>query len=345
LALEADLKLSHVLPFAALSLTLIDTPTFADSIFPDHPASAGMVNDFAEALSPNQRASLETELRNLKHDTKAEVAVVTVTSLHGMQIGEYSIELGRRWGISAHGNPHDKVGNGVLFLIAPSLHKARIEVGTRLEPILTDLKSHEILHQHYHPHFLSGAHDVAGAIVDTTHEIDRTLRQDLTPEENKAILSHQKKPEHYAGLVLLLTSIVGGCFILGVWSFFNRRKPSPGRLAPQAPSQDYSPAFREPTVIGGGVGSTSSTRRESPYTPPSATESDDSFGTGLATGVVLGALIDHDDDQNTHTSDAEDETPPEEEADEQPSGGSSFGDADDDDNTGDFGGGGASEED
>ena len=61
-------------------------------------------------------------------------------SLQGYEISDYGYQLGRAWGIG-----QAKLNNGVLLIVAPTEHKARIEVGYGLEPILTDALSEVII--------------------------------------------------------------------------------------------------------------------------------------------------------------------------------------------------------
>jgi uncharacterized protein len=88
------------------------------------PRSHQLVNDYANMMTPEDRAALETELRAYNTKTSNQVAVITVSSLDGMDIDEYTNELFHQWGIGKKGDD-----NGVLLLFAPTEKKVRIEVG------------------------------------------------------------------------------------------------------------------------------------------------------------------------------------------------------------------------
>ncbi|MGD0963391.1 MAG: TPM domain-containing protein [Candidatus Acidiferrales bacterium] len=95
----------------------------------------GYVNDFAKVLSPqtqNQLAALCTELNQ---KTQAQVVVVTIKSLGGTPIEDYSIALATRLGIGPK-----QSNRGVLILLAVDDHRYRIEVGYGLEEVLPDGK-------------------------------------------------------------------------------------------------------------------------------------------------------------------------------------------------------------
>jgi uncharacterized protein len=95
----------------------------------------GYVNDFANVLSADARQKLTALCAEVDSKAGAQIAVVTVPSLEGQEIEDYSIALATQWGIG----PKDK-SRGVMILFAPSEHKYRFEVGYGLEEILPDGK-------------------------------------------------------------------------------------------------------------------------------------------------------------------------------------------------------------
>ncbi len=99
----------------------------------DFPSPRGYVNDFARILDAESQAQMDALIRQVRARLGVEIAVVTVPSLEGMPIEEYSIELARRWGIGEKGQD-----TGVLILVAPHERKWRIEVGYGLEGELPD---------------------------------------------------------------------------------------------------------------------------------------------------------------------------------------------------------------
>src|SRR6201996_2031812 len=124
----------------ALVLTafmLAAAPARADPTFP--PLSGRVVDD-AHVLSSQTQADLTAKLAALEQKTGDQVVVVTLPSLQGYEIEDYGYQLGRAWGIGAKGK-----NNGALFIVAPSEHKVRIEVGYGLEPVLTDALTSVIL--------------------------------------------------------------------------------------------------------------------------------------------------------------------------------------------------------
>src|SRR6202051_1525325 len=95
----------------------------------------GYVSDFAGVLSAQAKDKLTPLCAEVDQKAKAQIAVVTVSSLEGEPIEQFSIDLATAWGIG----PKQK-DRGVLILIAPNDRRNRIEVGYGLEPILPDGK-------------------------------------------------------------------------------------------------------------------------------------------------------------------------------------------------------------
>lgn len=93
----------------------------------------GYVNDFAGVLSQSARDQLTALCTEVDQKAQAQIAVVTVKSLDGRPIEDFSIDLATRWGIG----PKQK-DRGVLILLAVDDHQYRFEVGFGLEPILPD---------------------------------------------------------------------------------------------------------------------------------------------------------------------------------------------------------------
>ncbi len=133
-----------------LTLLLIFSFSFAD-ITDSFPQLSGRVVDTANLLTPSQKEGLIATLKAQEEETSNQIVVVTLNSLEGYEIAEYSYQLGRHWGIGQK----DK-NNGVLLVISLNDRKLRIEVGYGLEGALTDKISHEIIEYTLKPKFRQG---------------------------------------------------------------------------------------------------------------------------------------------------------------------------------------------
>lgn len=157
--------------------------SFAPAHAEDFPKLTGRVVDDAHLLQPAEIAALDAKLAGLEAQSQRQIVVVTVPSLGGDEIEDYSIKLARAWGIG------DKQRNdGLVLLIAPNEHKIRIEVGYGLEGIVTDAVSFLIIRHDLTPRFKAG--DYAGGINAAVDALIAQLR--LPDAEAKAVADKAK---------------------------------------------------------------------------------------------------------------------------------------------------------
>jgi uncharacterized protein len=142
------------LPFAAYGL--------------DVPRLQGYVNDHAGMVSPSARSKIEGELRTFEQSDSTQVVILTIPSLEGENIEEFSIKVAEAWKIG-----QQQKDNGVLFVVSKQERKIRIEVGRGLEGKLTDLMAGRIIDQVIKPRFKQGDFD-GGFITGVSALIDAT---------------------------------------------------------------------------------------------------------------------------------------------------------------------------
>jgi uncharacterized protein len=121
---------------------------------PDVPLLVSRVNDGAGMISPQAEAALEAKLADLEKNESTQVVILTVPSLEGEPIEDFSIRVAEAWKIGQKG-----VDNGVLFLVSRDDRKVRIEVGYGLEGRLTDLLAGRIVQNEVTPAFRAGQFD------------------------------------------------------------------------------------------------------------------------------------------------------------------------------------------
>jgi uncharacterized protein len=139
--------------FSLIFLVLL--PTMALPL--DVPPLRGHVNDHAAMISPAVAGELEQLLTDFERSDSTQIAILTVPSLAGEVLEEYSIKVVENWKLGRKG-----IDNGVLLLLAKNERKIRIEVGRGLEGRLTDLVSGRIIRGDMAPKLKSG--DVDGGI-------------------------------------------------------------------------------------------------------------------------------------------------------------------------------------
>jgi len=138
---------------------------------PQFPQLTGRVVDNANLLSDADKARITSDLEALEAKSSDQLVVVTLPSLQGFEIEEFGYKLGRHWGIGQK----DK-DNGALLIVAPKERKVRIEVGRRLEPLLTDAVTRIIIENGILPRFRS--RDFAGGIKAGVSDIIAVLTGD-----------------------------------------------------------------------------------------------------------------------------------------------------------------------
>jgi uncharacterized protein len=132
----------------------------------DVPALRGHVNDYAGMLSPEAAQKIETRLTEIEQTDSTQIVVLTIPTLEGENLEEYSMKVAEAWKIGQQGK-----ANGAILLIAKQERKLRIEVGRGLEGTLTDLMSGRIIRNDIAPFFKagkysSGIENGVAAIVD-----------------------------------------------------------------------------------------------------------------------------------------------------------------------------------
>ncbi|CAN5161106.1 hypothetical protein BH09GEM1_BH09GEM1_32150 [soil metagenome] len=115
------------------------------------PPPRGLVNDFANVLSPAAAARIASIAQDVRDKTKGEIAVVTLADLGGRDKAEIALRIGREWKVGNLADIGDKSRNaGVVILVVPketasdNAGRCRIEVGQGAEGYITDATAGEI---------------------------------------------------------------------------------------------------------------------------------------------------------------------------------------------------------
>jgi len=106
----------------------------------DVPALKGRVNDYGNILSSSTEGQLEAVLGELERTDSTQIVVLTIPSLEGGSLEDFSIRVADQWKIG-----QENKDNGAILLISKNERKLRIEVGYGLEGSLTDLISGRII--------------------------------------------------------------------------------------------------------------------------------------------------------------------------------------------------------
>lgn len=118
----------------------------AESILPQ---PIGLVSDYSNIFTAEERITLEKYLNDYKLKTTNEIAVVTIDSISPyVDIKDFGTDLGNFWGIGSK-----EKNNGLLFILNMNDRNIRISTGTNTEKILSDEFLKSILNKEIIPHF------------------------------------------------------------------------------------------------------------------------------------------------------------------------------------------------
>lgn len=120
---------------AALVVLLCVTNAAWAQTVPKLPMPVQYVDDLANVIDANQRQALNGWLQELEQKTTVQYIILTVPTLGGVPIEQFSINLAHdQWKLGQKGKD-----NGVLFTLALKDREFRFEVGRGLEPVLPDI--------------------------------------------------------------------------------------------------------------------------------------------------------------------------------------------------------------
>lgn len=187
---------------------LFSTVLAAQKNVPEH--GGHWVHDYAGILSQQTIGQLEAMLKAERDSTSNQIAVLIMKNLEGGDIDEYANRVFNTWKLG-----DEKKDNGVLFLIAMDERLMRIETGTGLEGVLTDLQSSRINRNEVAPYFRQGQYEEG--IVHGVFSIIQTIKGEY---KNDSPVKQKVK----RGRSPLVTVII----IVLIVIFAMRRRSGPG---------------------------------------------------------------------------------------------------------------------
>ncbi len=159
-----------------VAYAMLPSPVWAQEV----PYLAGRVNDDAGLLSARTVTSLNTILRTFEDSTSNQVVVLTINTLDGANLEEYSMKVVETWKLGQKGKD-----NGVLLLVVKDDRKVRIEVGYGLEGVLTDAVCSSIIQRELLPKFRNGDYNggVMAGILSIVSAIGGTYKAEQASNE------------------------------------------------------------------------------------------------------------------------------------------------------------------
>ena len=163
---------------------------------------AGIVDDATENR-------LNGYLQELEQKTTAQMVVLTISSLEGESIEDFSITIAHdKWKLGQKGKD-----NGVLFLISVKDRKYRIEVGYGLEGVLPDSLAGSMGRDLLVPYFRKG--DYSNGIFATTLAMANKIAEDAGVKiEGMPSIKYQTAPTGKGKSGSPLSTIIGILFLI-----------------------------------------------------------------------------------------------------------------------------------
>lgn len=178
----------------AFLFILISTVGFAQD-FPAKPNK--LVNDYTGTLTASQLQQLEQKLVAFDDSTSSQIAIAIVKSVGDYDIGEYALELGRKWGVGGKGK-----NNGIMIVAALGDRKISIQTGYGLEGALPDLYVRRIIDNDIKPYFKTG--DYYGGLQAGTDAIISYTKGEYKNDKPKA----EQSQGGAAGIIIIIIIVI-----------------------------------------------------------------------------------------------------------------------------------------
>jgi len=169
------------------------------------PQLTGRVNDTAAMLSPQTATDLSAFLEQFEKTDSTQIVVLTIPSLEGEVLEEFSLRVVEAWKIGQKG-----LDNGALLLVVRDDRKLRIEVGYGLEGRLTDLVSGRIISREIVPRFRKGRFD--DGISAGVMAMVKAVRGEYVASDAKGSRGQGNDPAGLIFLMIFVFAIIGRIF-------------------------------------------------------------------------------------------------------------------------------------
>lgn len=160
------------------------------------PAPTGKyVSDFADLLSARARVELEDRLAAFDRESSTQILVVTIPSLEGDVLEDFSIRLAEKWKPGSAKND-----NGAILLVSKADRAVRIEVGYGLEGALPDALAKRIIENEIVPRFRGG--DFDGGVDVAVSAMIKAAKGEYSASADSEDPIEKYAPAFYWGLIL-----------------------------------------------------------------------------------------------------------------------------------------------
>jgi uncharacterized protein len=166
----------------------------SDALALEVPPLQGYVNDYAGMISSGAKTNLENELRVFEQTDSTQIVILTVPSLEGENLEEFSMRVADSWKIGQR-----QKDNGIILLVAQQERKIRIEVGRGLEGRVTDLMAGRVIDLVMKPKFKRG--DFDGGLFAGVHALIDGVRGEFAADGRQKVEKADKFSQFFSFLL------------------------------------------------------------------------------------------------------------------------------------------------
>ncbi|MFC1523219.1 TPM domain-containing protein [Thermodesulfobacteriota bacterium] len=138
----------------------------------------GLVNDYASVFTEEESTALESDLKAYEKETCHQIVVLTVPTLAGESISDFSTRTATAWDI---GQP--RIKNGILISIAMQENGIRIEAASGLDFLVNEGIGQQILDTEMIPLFREGR--ITEGITNGVAAIKEAARRRSYPDNHR----------------------------------------------------------------------------------------------------------------------------------------------------------------
>jgi uncharacterized protein len=188
------------------------------------PQPTSYVSDFAGVIDPASKQNIEDIASQVAAKAHATIIVVTVNSLDGLAIEEFTTQLYDKWKVG----PKD-TDKGILMVLSIQDRKRRIEVGPGLQGILNDAKVGDIGRSMV-PQLQQG--EYGPAVLDGVQQLANVIAADAgvtitPPAQQQEVYEQPQRARHHGNNWIGLIFFVGFLLLMfrgggrgGGWLWF-----------------------------------------------------------------------------------------------------------------------------
>jgi uncharacterized protein len=166
----------------------------------------GYVSDFASVINPGAKADLEAFSASVETASGVQMAFVTLDTLAGESLEDFTNDLYRRWGVGQKGKDE-----GLLLLLVVRDRRSRLEIGRGLEEHIPDGMAGMLLRE-MRPFLQQNAY--GDALKTAAHSLAARISQAKGVQIPDVAPLRRRPPPQPAAGDIPWPLVIGGIFLL-----------------------------------------------------------------------------------------------------------------------------------